>query len=318
MTSANSFRLIMLSAWWEQGGNVLQRHLDGHPSLFVYPFESRLGTPGSTSLIDSAAVPTHYRYPSFATDLTPEQAYASIEDGELKTYLRTPERSKFRDCGLLMDEKARVEAFVDHYADLTPLDEYGDPLQHPQRRDYIEAFFRSTFAAWSNRAASGTETHYVGYSPPILFGADAFFRDFPEGHMVHVIRNPFSGYADTLKRPFPRSLEAYCQLWNLTSLTALTYARKYPGRFHLVQYEMLVADKEKTMRALLTALGLPWSDAVMYPSFNGVKLDPICPWGTIKAATTEANDATALELTEGQTKEVFAECSVILSLLRYT
>ena len=37
------FKLVMLSAGFEHGGNVTHRLLDGHPELFVYPFESQLG-----------------------------------------------------------------------------------------------------------------------------------------------------------------------------------------------------------------------------------------------------------------------------------
>jgi hypothetical protein len=37
------FKLIMISAGFEHGGNVTHRHFDGHPELNVYPFESQLG-----------------------------------------------------------------------------------------------------------------------------------------------------------------------------------------------------------------------------------------------------------------------------------
>ena len=36
--------LLMLGAMYENGGNTTHRFLDGHPELFVYPFESQLGT----------------------------------------------------------------------------------------------------------------------------------------------------------------------------------------------------------------------------------------------------------------------------------
>jgi len=34
----------MISAMYENGGNTTQRLFDGHPELFVYPFESQIGT----------------------------------------------------------------------------------------------------------------------------------------------------------------------------------------------------------------------------------------------------------------------------------
>ena len=41
---SDDFRLLMLGAMYENGGNTTHRFLDGHPELFVYPFESQLGT----------------------------------------------------------------------------------------------------------------------------------------------------------------------------------------------------------------------------------------------------------------------------------
>ena len=41
---ASEFRLLMLGAMYENGGNTTHRFLDGHPGLLVYPFESQIGT----------------------------------------------------------------------------------------------------------------------------------------------------------------------------------------------------------------------------------------------------------------------------------
>ena len=38
----NRFSFVMVSAGFEHGGNITHRHLDGHPKLLVYPFESQL------------------------------------------------------------------------------------------------------------------------------------------------------------------------------------------------------------------------------------------------------------------------------------
>lgn len=135
--------------------------------------------------------------------------------------------------------------------------------------------------------------------------------------MVHVIRNPFSGFGDTLKRPFPMSLEKYAQVWNLTQLTALTYANKYKGRFHIVFFEEIAGDTEATMYKLLDKLGLPRSDKVLYPSFNGVKMEQVYPWGTVRFLTTEANVATANELSQDQSERIAVECGVMLHQLGY-
>ena len=58
------FRLLMLSAMYENGGNTTHRLLDGHPELAVYPFESQVGTTFVHDYLTSL-YPIKYRWPEF-------------------------------------------------------------------------------------------------------------------------------------------------------------------------------------------------------------------------------------------------------------
>lgn len=298
-------KLIMLSAMYENGGNTTHRMLDGHPNLFVYPFESQVGTGAALDYL-SSYVPTRYRWPEFTTDVEARAAYESFWDEELKTLLRVPGRSKFSNCGLAMKEGRRIEAFCE-YADSRPRN----------RATFVEAYFHSTFAAWENLRRTGEETHYVGYNPVQVFDTDKILSDFPDGHVVHIVRNPYSGYADTCKRPFPLSLKRYAWTWNLCQHFALTYREKYPARFHLVRFEDLVADPRTTLSTLLTRLGLAMSDRCLFPSFNGAKLEQVYPWGTIRIPTPEANLATANELSREVQNQIKTESGLMMKQLGY-
>jgi|GEM_PF-258807 len=299
------FRLIMLSAMYENGGNTTHRLLDGHPNLFVYPFESQVGTASGSNMMD-AYVPIRYRWPEFPANTTPADAYEMFWDEELKTLLRAPRRSKFAGCGLQMDEAARKQWFIRFLA--------KRPLT---RANFVEAFFRSTFAAWTNYNRSGHETHYVGYNPVQVFDTEKIFADWPHSQVLHVIRNPFSGFADTCKRPFPLPLTRYAWIWNICQHMALTYRQKYPDRFHIVRFEDIVANPRRTMSKLLRALGLPPSEQCFFPSFNRQPLQQVHPWGTIKTPTTEANIATANELSADQKRQLQTECRLMLDLCGY-
>src|SRR5438309_4686227 len=90
------FRLVMIGAMYENGGNTSHRFLDGHPELFVYPFESQPGTALVQDRLTSM-FPVKYRWPTFALHSTPEQDYRAIIDEECKVRARTPQVSKFRD-----------------------------------------------------------------------------------------------------------------------------------------------------------------------------------------------------------------------------
>ena len=60
----SDMRLLMIGAMYENGGNTTQRFLDGHPEMFVYPFESQLGTRLVQDALTSV-FPVKYRWPVF-------------------------------------------------------------------------------------------------------------------------------------------------------------------------------------------------------------------------------------------------------------
>lgn len=306
MSSAKKLNFIMISAMYENGGNTTHRMLDGHPELHVYPFESQLGT-GQVSDFLLSLVPYKYRWPEFPlTAGDPLSDYEAFFDEELKTLLRVPGRSKFRDAGIQMDESERRRLFVEWMSD-----------KPRTRANIVDAFFHSTFAAWKNLNRSGKETAYLGYSPVIGLDGDRMMRDFPDGHVIHVVRNPYSGYADTKKRPFPLSLARYSWTWSLMQQFAMTYSEKFPKNFHIVRFEDLVADPRRVMTDLCAKLGLSFSETTLYPSWNGTKLESVFPWGTIRTPTTEANLATMNELSQAEHDEMASLTGVMRRVLGY-
>jgi hypothetical protein len=301
----SKFNLIMISAMYENGGNTTHRILDGHPELFVYPFESQVGTSLVSDYL-SSYVPFKYRWPEFSQSATAADDYELIFDEEMKVFLRTPERSKFRHADLKMDEPSRKKSFIEHMK--------GKPRS---RAAGIEAYFRSTFDAWTNVHKTGREKAYLGYNPVQVLDAEKILTDFPDGHVLHVVRNPYSGYADTKKRPFPLSLDRYAWTWNLCQHIALTMAERFPHNFHILRFEDLVADTKAATTSVCKRLGLTPSDTCLYPSWNGKKLEEVYPWGTIRTPTPEANIATMNLLSHEEKARMKAQTAVMHRLLGY-
>lgn len=303
----------MISAEMEHGGNCLQRHFDGHPNCFVYPMESQLGTKFSKNILCPAIHPVRYGYSEFPEGTTYDRALTLMWDEELKAYLRNPQRSKFKDCGLVMDEGKRREAYRDLCQFLDLRDSGGF-----SRAKIIEAYFKSCFLEWENRAGSGKETHYVGYNPGMVAETDKIFADFPNAHIIHVVRNPWSAYADYLKRPFPQqALEEYLLAYNVAHGLAYNYQFKYPGQFHVLRLEDLLACRKSTLQPILDKIGLPWDDALLYPSFNGRELSTLPPWGTVERATVEYNDNQAASLPYDIKDRVAKECALLIKTFGY-
>ena len=159
------YKFIMLSAMYENGGNTTHRLLDGHPELFVYPFESQ---PGSKFVNDylSSMYPLKYRWPIFPGSATVEEIYELIIDEEGKVRAKTPYVSKFRTADFQMSDKDRKADFVAFLQ--------GKELS---RANIMEAFFRSSFTAWKNYKTTGQEKGWVGYSPIIGVDGDKIIND---------------------------------------------------------------------------------------------------------------------------------------------
>lgn len=291
----SDFNFVMISAGFEHGGNVTHRHLDGHPDLLVYPFESQLGNRNFNDFLASVER-VQYRYPEFPEGLSAEELYEQIIDEEMKTFLRKRNGSKFKDADLVLDEKNRKEAFA-HY-----LGEEGPYA----RKKVIEAFFRATFDAWENYYTTPkTDMTYVGYSPAIGIDAERMVRDFPNIKIMHIVRNPFSAYRDTKRRPFPQPLSKYLITWNIYHSTVEMYAKMFPSNVKIFRYEDLVANKQQFMRTVADFIGVEFKETMLYPSWNGKEIkDMIAPWGTVLKSDEDYNKQIIEELNEDEKKQI--------------
>jgi len=289
---SGKFRLLMLGAMYENGGNTTHRFLDGHPQMFVYPFESQPGTKLVNDHMTSL-FPVKYRWPQFLLDATPEQDYKMIIDEEGKIRARTPKVSKFRHMPFDLSDDERRDIYC------RIIKETGR-----SRANNMAAFFKATFEAWKDYNRSGREEVYVGYSPIIGVDGDKILNDLPEAHVLHVVRNPWSAYADTKKRPVPMSLADYMLGWTLNQYYALLFQKMFPDRYHIVRTEDVMANPKKALGAICEKLGLESPDTLKQVSWNGQPLEEVYPWGTIRKATPEANLATANELSAAEKDEI--------------
>jgi hypothetical protein len=301
----NSFQLLMLSAMYENGGNTTQRLLDGHSELFVYPFESQLGTRLGNDLL-SSMFPPKYRWPVFSLDGSPREDYAAIVDEECKVRARTPEVSKFRHMPFRFSDDERGELYAKYVGQTGR-----------SRAQNLAAFFRATFEAWKDFRATGKERVYVGYSPIVVVDAQKILSDFPRAHVLHVVRNPWSAYADTKKRPVPLSLEGYMLGWVVNQYCARRFQALFPGRVHIVRLEDTLRDPVAALASVCDAVGIERSETLRTPSWNGLPLQEVYPWGTIRKATPDANRATAAELSPEERAAVGAAAGPYLEDLDY-
>lgn len=300
------FRLLMISAMYENGGNTTQRLLDGHPELISYPFESQLGTRYVQDYL-SGLYPAKYRWPVFPLNGDAAQDYEAIIDEECKVRVKTRESSKFRDVAIDLDDRERKRLFLD-----------GMTRRPRSTASIVESFFRATAEAWKDRARSGRESVFVGYSPIVGVDADRMLSDLPGAHVLNVVRHPWSGYAETKHRPVPLSIAHYTTGWSVHLQHALAHRARFPDRVHLVRYEDLIADPVSVLSTVLRGMGVGTSPTLDRPSWNGTVLSQVYPWGTIRLPRPEADRQTGAELTDAEKSEVRARVEPLLRAVDYS
>ncbi len=298
--------LVMISAMYENGGNTTHRYLDGHPELLVYPFESQLGT-GLVRDRWSALYPVKYRWPVFRLGADLAAQFESIIDEECRVRVRTPFVSKFREHPFGLDDTDRAHRFIAMLEGT-----------QPSPGDLVEAFFAATFDAWTDLRRSGREHVMVGYSP--IFGVDAerFLEEMPGGHVLHVVRNPWSAYAETKRRPKPLSLAHYIEGWVVVQMLVLAARQRFADRITVMRFEDLCADPGAALAPVCARIGIDPAELILTPTWNGTPLTEVFPWGTIRRPTTEENELTAAELTPAEAADVARHAQPLLDSFGYT
>ena len=229
----SDFRLLMLGAMYENGGNTTHRFLDGHPQLLVYPFESQLGTRlvnDQLSLDVPGEVPLAGRSRSTRR---PAQDYRAIIDEEGKVRARTPHVSKFRDYAVRLRRRRAARASTRSYVRADAAARAATTWRRSSAR-------RSTPGRTTDRTRP--RAVYVGYSPIIVVDADKILDDLPERALPARRAQPVVGLRGHEEAPGAAAARDYMLGWTLNQYYALLFQRAYPDRMHIVRTEDVMAD----------------------------------------------------------------------------
>ena len=298
------FRLLMISAMYENGGNTTQRLLDGHPELVSYPFESQLGTRLVQDHL-SSLYPAKYRWPVFALEGTPEEDYEAIIDEECKVRIKTPPSSKFREATIALDDRERKASFVALLQ--------GRPRS---RATLTEAFFRASAEAWRIApapAASGSTSATARSSAstptrswPILRGARAQRGPQPVVRLRGHQEARGAALARPLRPRLDRAPPARPRLRGPVPWTRAHPALRGPrGRPAGRPPGRARAHGDRRFAHALLAL------------LERQPLREVYPWGTIRTPTPEANQKTAAELSPEEHEEVRRRAQPLLGAVGY-
>jgi hypothetical protein len=255
--------LLLISQVQRSGGTLLSQLLDGHPQLFVHPFELKWTEPkwGWPLLEDASPLAT---LRALDEDWLGAQAPRGFYT---KGREHNPERAL--DSGrqpFLFDRRLQLDIFL-AAAPSAP--------QH-SRRATFDAYFTAFFNAWLDYTGLvAPRKRWVAAFVPRLAqtpgSLDGYFSDYPDGLLVSSVRDPVGWLASARRHGMadPAGLEATLGLWLDSTRAAMDAKDRFPGKVHLLLFEDLVTNVDAAMKRLCDAAGIEFDPILLSPTFNG-------------------------------------------------
>jgi hypothetical protein len=116
---------------------------------------------------------------------------------------------------------------------------------------------------------------------------DEFWRVYPDGYLLSIIRSPLSWHTSFVKlkggkRPRYSNVEVTAARWNKSTEAIFREWERKKDRVIVLRFDDLVSRTEATMRAVGCRIGLEFHPSLVSPTFNG---EPIAS-NSVFGATT--------------------------------
>ena len=274
-------KIVYISAWNDSGGGFLQRLFEGHSDYEVLPYELQLGRE-----IDRDGFSIHhhqkYRWPNLPAQgvIDPLEFFDQIIDEEQKI-LAQDRLGKFKHyCSSVSPDMAKSE-----YLSSVP----DAPTLREVVLNYIESWLRA-----DGRSRESIASTAVAHCPVICLDFERILAVFPDVKMLHVVRSPFTGFADMRRRHSTIQASSYALKWTHVNTVALHWAGKYPESFRLVMLDELLSNRRVAMTRVAEWLGIEFQECLLNPSWDGELIEGlILPFGGV--STRSLSDERKLE-----------------------
>ncbi|MCP4602712.1 MAG: sulfotransferase [Proteobacteria bacterium] len=254
--------LALISQVQRSGGTLLSQLFDGHPEFHHHPYELYIGSPRKWHWpdLDLTGDPASW----FETLFEPH--VVTLFPKGYQKYSRIREDSDF--FPFLFLANLQRDLFLQGAA-LSVI---------RSRRDVLDCYMTSYFNAWLNyQGLYGPKKYIVAFVPRLNFyekSLGGFFSDYPDGKLISMIREPKSWY-ESAHRHQPRAypdIKESINIWEASARAMLSSKRRYGDRVHLISFEGLIMNTEKSMREAARFLGAAFDNALLSPTFQGMPI----------------------------------------------
>jgi hypothetical protein len=161
------------------------------------------------------------------------------------------------------------------------------------QREALNKYFSAYFFSWIDYQNLYTKKKYVvGFTPRVNMmpnNVDLFFRDYNDGFLISLIRDPRDWYASAKLHSLEYdSIDKSLDLWQLSVEQSIKNKEKYGSKVILINFESLLVNLDKTMKKLCTLIDLPFSNTLLNPTFNTM---PIASVSSHRSSTGVNQDA---------------------------
>lgn len=160
----------------------------------------------------------------------------------------------------------RKDGVFAEYSHATATKAVGDFCDHLPggRDDYLRAVGDMAAKLYSELAPARA-TVFLDKTPRYCMVVDELLDAFPDAHIIVLHRNPLAVLASISEtwrggrwEPYLQKADLYLALERVLAAQSAT-----PERFLTLRYEDLIAEPERTLRAILVYLGLEWEPRVL-------------------------------------------------------
>jgi hypothetical protein len=295
--------LVLISQVQRSGGTLLSQLFDGHPGCHAHPAELHIG-------------PVKSRWPSLDPGDRPEAWFDSlfeqktlefIEHGYTKTTQGARSAGTFDVFPFSFDPDIQRSIFLDQAGP-------GSSVRH-----ILDAYMTSYFNAWLDNAnlRTGPKRVVTGFAATLAMhrrDLAAFFRDYPDGTLVTIVREPRTWFESSRRyKSRYEDVHRAVKTWNRSTQSSLRACELYGDRTVLVSFEHLVRETAPLMRRLADRLGIGFSEELLVPTFNGRPIraassGPVQEYGVVREPVRPPElDADTDAVIARGTAELYAE-----------
>jgi len=247
--------LVLISQIQRSGGSLLSQLFDGHPELHAHPHELKIG------------YPKKYIWPNLNLDDSPKQWFETLFEPSVLDHFKTgykKQKNLDETFLFLFLPSVQRELFLN----------YLDSVDTITLRDIFDAYMTSYFGGWLNNQNSfGQKKYITAFTARLSMekeNMEAFFKIYPDGRLISVIRDPKNWYPSAARhRPhvYGDIVEAL-GLWQKSARTMRWNKERFGDRVCIITFEDLVGRTHSVMRYLAEFLAIKFDDGLLMPTFN--------------------------------------------------